>query len=156
MYIHLNGWKQMTYLKLLLLHSNTWNYLNFCNNWLIVNRSIRIEYWKPFNFVPKKKKKKKMSSNTIKNVKNKMSLQIVYLIYIYMYIYIYIYIYIYREREREWERERLALNNLQWLICRKTNQIKTCLAYMYKEDLAFNNLQWLICHKLQTNQIVCI
>ena len=33
-------------------------------------------------------------------------------------IYIHIYIYIYRERERE--REDLALNNLQWLICHKT------------------------------------
>ena len=26
-----------------------------------------------------------------------------------------------------------------------------CLIYMYKEDLALNNLQWLICHKTQTN-----
>ena len=25
--------------------------------------------------------------------------------------------------------------------------------YMYKEDLALNNLQWLICHKSQLNQI---
>ena len=24
--------------------------------------------------------------------------------------------------------------------------------YMYKEDLALNNLQWLICHKTQPNQ----
>ena len=24
---------------------------------------------------------------------------------------------------------------------------------MYKEDLALNNLQWLICHKTQLNQI---
>ena len=24
---------------------------------------------------------------------------------------------------------------------------------MYKEDLALNNLQWLICHKTQPNQI---
>ena len=24
---------------------------------------------------------------------------------------------------------------------------------MYKEDLALNNLQWLICHKSQSNQI---
>ena len=31
--------------------------------------------------------------------------------------------------------------------------------YMYKEDLALNNLQWLICHKTQPNQtelIQCI
>ena len=25
------------------------------------------------------------------------------------------------------------------------------LIYMYKEDLALNNLQWLICHKTQPN-----
>ena len=25
---------------------------------------------------------------------------------------------------------------------------------MYKEDLALNNLQWLICHKTQPNQII--
>ena len=25
---------------------------------------------------------------------------------------------------------------------------------MYKEDLALNNLQWLICHKTQSNQII--
>ena len=27
------------------------------------------------------------------------------------------------------------------------------IIYMYKEDLALNNLQWLICHKTQPNQI---
>ena len=26
--------------------------------------------------------------------------------------------------------------------------------YMYKEDLALNNLQWLICHKTQPNQTI--
>ena len=26
------------------------------------------------------------------------------------------------------------------------------LIYKYKEDLALNNLQWLICHKTQLNQ----
>ena len=30
------------------------------------------------------------------------------------------------------------------------------LIYMYKEDLALNNLQWLICHKTQQNQIIYI
>ena len=30
------------------------------------------------------------------------------------------------------------------------------LIYMYKEDLASNNLQWLICHKTQPNQILYI
>ena len=28
--------------------------------------------------------------------------------------------------------------------------------YMYKEYLALNNLQWLICHKTQLNQIIYI
>ena len=28
------------------------------------------------------------------------------------------------------------------------------LIYMYKVDLALNNLQWLICHKTQSNQII--
>ena len=28
--------------------------------------------------------------------------------------------------------------------------------YMYKEDLALNNLQWLICYKTQPNQIIYI
>ena len=27
---------------------------------------------------------------------------------------------------------------------------------MYEEDLALNNLQWLICHKTQPNQIINI
>ena len=37
----------------------------------------------------------------------------------------------------------LALNNLQWLICHKTqpNQIIYILIYIYKDDLALNNLQ---------------
>ena len=26
------------------------------------------------------------------------------------------------------------------------------LIYLYKKDLALNNLQWLICHKTQPNQ----
>ena len=30
------------------------------------------------------------------------------------------------------------------------------LIYMYKEDLALNNLQWLICDKTQPNQILYI
>ena len=28
------------------------------------------------------------------------------------------------------------------------------LMYMHKEDLALNNLQWLICHKSQPNQTI--
>ena len=30
------------------------------------------------------------------------------------------------------------------------------LIYVYEEDLALNNLQWLICHKTQTSQIIYI
>ena len=50
-------------------------------------------------------------------------------------------------------KEDTTLNNLQWLICHKTqpNQI-LYLIYMYKEDLALNKLQWLICHKTKPNQ----
>ena len=35
---------------------------------------------------------------------------------------------------------------------------KLCIykSYVYKEDLALNNLQWLICHKTQPNQILYI
>ena len=54
--------------------------------------------------------------------------------------------------------EELALNNLQWLICHKTqpNQIRYSI-YMYKEELALNNLQCLICHKIQpTTIVVCL
>ena len=36
----------------------------------------------------------------------------------------------------------------------KSNHIY--LIYMYKEDLALNNLQWLICQKTQPNQIIYI
>ena len=51
-------------------------------------------------------------------------------------------------------KEDLALNNLHWLICHKTQPNHIYLIYMYKEDLALNNLQWLICHKTQPNQII--
>ena len=30
------------------------------------------------------------------------------------------------------------------------------LIYMYKKDFALNNIQWLICHKTQPNQIMYI
>ena len=54
-------------------------------------------------------------------------------------------------------KEDLALNNLQWLICHKTQQNQIIyLIYMYKEGLALNNLQLLICHKTQPNQIIYI
>ena len=53
-------------------------------------------------------------------------------------------------------KEELALNNLQWLICHKTQPNHIYLIYMYKEELALNNQQWLICHKTQPNQIIYI
>ena len=55
-------------------------------------------------------------------------------------------------------KEDLALNNLQWSICHKTqpNKNHIYLIYMYKEDLALNNLQWSISHKTQPNQIIYI
>ena len=67
---------------------------------------------------------------------HKMCLEIIYLIYMY--------------------KEDLALNNLQGLICQKTQPNPIYLIYMYKEDLALNNLQVLICHKTQPNQILYI
>ena len=53
-------------------------------------------------------------------------------------------------------KEDLALNNLQWLICHKTqsNQIIYILIYMYKEDLALNNLQSLILNPTQPNLLL--
>ena len=53
-------------------------------------------------------------------------------------------------------KEDLALNNLQLLICHKTEPNHIYLRYMYKEDLALDNLQCLICHKTQPNQIIYI
>ena len=79
-------------------------------------------------------------------------------------------------------KEYLALNNLQWLICYKTNPTQIIhiqyicinityngryaikpnqpnhiyLIYMYKEYLALNNLQWLICYKTNPTQIIHI
>ena len=38
-------------------------------------------------------------------------------------------------------KEDLALINLQWLICHKTQPNHIYLIYMYKKDLALNNLQ---------------
>ena len=64
-----------------------------------------------------------MRAGSFKNEIYKMCLGVIYLIYKYT--------------------EDLALNNLQWLICHKTqtkpNHIY--LIYKYTEDLALNNLQ---------------
>ena len=77
-----------------------------------------------------------MSSGLFRNVIYKMCLQIIYSIYMF--------------------KEDLALNNLQWLICHKTQPNHIYLIYMYKEDFALNNLQWLLCRKTQPNQIIYI
>ena len=51
----------------------------------------------------------------------------------------------------------LALNNIQRLICHKTNPTRSyILKCMYKGNLALNNLKLLICHKAQPNQIIYI
>ena len=51
----------------------------------------------------------------------------------------------------------LALNNLEWLICHKTQPNPTepyiYLIYMHEEDLALNNLQW---HKAKQNYYALI
>ena len=39
-----------------------------------------------------------------------------------------------------------------WYTISKPNPI--FLIYMYKEDLALNNLQWFICYKTQPNQSI--
>ena len=52
-----------------------------------------------------------MSSGLFKNVIDKICLEIIYLIYV--------------------RKEDLALNNLQWLICHKTNQTKSYIFNIY-------------------------
>ena len=48
-------------------------------------------------------------------------------------------------------KEDLALNNLQRLICHKTQPKPNYiyLVYIYKEDLVLDKPQWLTCHKTQ-------
>ena len=77
MYIHLNGCERMTDVKLLLLHSNTWNHLTLSKQ--IINNKLNYlcqKYLKPFNC------EQKISSGSFKNVINKMCLQIMYIWYI--------------------------------------------------------------------------
>ena len=48
----------------------------------------------------------------------------------------------------------LALNNLQRLICYKTNKSNPIyLIYMHKKDLSLNDRQWLICHQTKPKQM---
>ena len=51
-----------------------------------------------------------MSSDSFKNVSNKMRFEIMYLIYIY--------------------KKGLGLDNLQWLICHKPKPNQTCLKFL--------------------------
>ena len=86
----------MTGVKFILLHSNTWNHLTVC--------------------------KKKMSSNSFKNVINKMYLQIIYLIYLY--------------------KQHIALNNLQWLICNKTKPNQAKYQHIARELKRYGTWKW--------------
>ena len=53
-------------------------------------------------------------------------------------------------------KEYWALNDLEWLIYRKTKPNLIYLIHMYKEDLALHSLKLLICHKTQPNQIIYV
>ena len=44
--------------------------------------------------------------------------------------------------------EDLALNNLQWFVCHKTQPNQIIYIYMYKKDLALNNQQCFNKHKI--------
>ena len=50
----------------------------------------------------------------------------------------------------------LALNNLQWLICHKTQPILYIWYICIKKNLALNDQQWSICDKTEPNQIFLI
>ena len=52
--------------------------------------------------------------------------------------------------------QKRALAHLRTLSIKYVYKSYIYLIYMYKEDLALNNLQWLICHKTQPNQILYI
>ena len=50
----------------------------------------------------------------------------------------------------------MTFDSLKYIINKICSQIIYILIYMYKEDLALNNLQRLMCHKTQINQIIYI
>ena len=83
MYIHLNVYKQRTDVKLLLLHSNTWNTLHYACKGLMVNIIIPVRHSWNHLIESKKWAQPGLRMSWTKRV-NK----------------VYIYIYIYRERER--------------------------------------------------------
>ena len=45
----------------------------------------------------------------------------------------------------------LTVWNEKWVEAHLKMLSRKCV-YMYKQDLTLNNLQWLICHKTQQNQ----
>ena len=45
--------------------------------------------------------------------------------------------------------------NVIYKMCLQIMYIFNIYIYMYKEDLELNNLQWLICHKTQVNHLSC-
>ena len=53
-------------------------------------------------------------------------------------------------------RDGIKITYNGWYATKQTKAKHMYLIYMNKEDLALNNLQWLICHKTQHNQIIYI
>ena len=70
MYIYLDVCKQMTDVKLLLLHSNTWNYLNVSKQMIDI-KLLHSNNWNQLTVY------KRMSSGLFKNVIKKICLQII-------------------------------------------------------------------------------
>ena len=81
------------------------------NDWCLIE--LLMIYWNTWNYLTVYKEK---WAQAFKNVINKMCLQILYLIYRY--------------------KEGLALNNLQWLICHKT-QSPELLFFFYQRVKVF-------------------
>ena len=50
----------------------------------------------------------------------------------------------------------MSLGSFKDVINKMCLQTIYVLIYMYEEDLVLNNLQWLICNKTQPNQIISI
>ena len=49
-----------------------------------------------------------------------------------------------------------SLKNVIYKMCLEIMYISNIFIYIYKQDLALNNLQGLICYKTQPNQIIYI
>ena len=59
-----------------------------------------------------------------------------------------------KKLKKKKERAHASLKNVIYKMCLEI--LYLIYIYMYKEELALNNLQWLICHKTQPNQIIYI